>query len=213
MSRPFSTFWLCLLSVPAGPCCADIYGFVDEQGAAHLSTAPLDGRYVLIAKELSATGDAPANPADDARARKPMNDSGIAQARKQYAPLVAQIALEQNVDAALLHAVITVESGYNVRARSRKGASGLMQLMPDTAIRYGVDDVWNPAQNVRAGARLLRDLLVRFGGDLRLALAAYNAGAGAVIASGNRIPAYAETRSYVPRVLEQIDRLRARTAL
>jgi soluble lytic murein transglycosylase-like protein len=112
------------------------------------------------------------------------------------------------VDEALLHAVIAVESGYNARAKSRKGASGLMQLMPHTAQRYGVTDVWNPADNIRAGARHLRDLLGMFDDNINLALAAYNAGAGAVIESGNKIPPYPETRMYVPRVLENYERFR-----
>ena len=89
---------------------------------------------------------------------------------------------------ALLHALITVESGYNPNARSPKGAIGLMQLMPETARRYRVTDIWDPDENLRAGARYLRDLLVMFDQNLSLALAAYNAGEAAVVQYGNKIP-------------------------
>jgi soluble lytic murein transglycosylase-like protein len=122
--------------------------------------------------------------------------------------MIAHVAAEERIDRALLHAVIATESGYDSRARSPKGAVGLMQLMPGTAERYGVRDIWNPQQNLRAGARYIRDLLAMFNDDLELALAAYNAGEGAVIRFGKRIPPFAETRSYVPRVLRQYDRYR-----
>jgi soluble lytic murein transglycosylase-like protein len=123
--------------------------------------------------------------------------------RKHYTPLVSAVARELELDPALLHAVITVESGYNPRARSPKGAIGLMQLMPDTARRYDVADIWDPRDNLRGGARYLRDLLALFNNNLSLALAAYNAGEGAVAQHGNKIPPFAETLSYVPRVLQQ----------
>jgi soluble lytic murein transglycosylase-like protein len=108
--------------------------------------------------------------------------------------------------------VITVESGYNPRARSRKGASGLMQLIPATAKRFGVTNVWNPLDNIRGGARYLRELLGMFNDNMPLALAAYNAGEGAVMRSGNAIPPYPETRRYVPRVLEYYERYRSMAA-
>ena len=102
-----------------------------------------------------------------------------------------------------MHAVIAVESNYNPRAVSRKGALGLMQLMPATARALGVSDPLNALQNIRGGAQHLRQLLDRFANNKSLALAAYNAGAGAVLASGGQIPAYAETRAYVPAVLKR----------
>jgi soluble lytic murein transglycosylase-like protein len=113
------------------------------------------------------------------------------------------------VDAALLHAVISVESGYDQRAISRKGASGLMQLMPATAARYGIRDILDPQDNIRAGAHYLRDLLSMFDNDVELALAAYNAGEQAVIRHGRRLPPYAETRRYVPMVIAHYQRLSA----
>jgi soluble lytic murein transglycosylase-like protein len=125
-----------------------------------------------------------------------------------YADDVYAASRAANVDAALIHAVILVESGYNAAARSEKGAVGLMQLMPDTARRYGVMDPLNPTQNIHGGARYLRDLQLMFNNDLQLVLAAYNAGENAVVKFGNRIPPYAETIAYVPRVMTQYRRLR-----
>jgi len=116
------------------------------------------------------------------------------------------------VDHNLVHAVISAESGYNPTAVSRKGASGMMQLMPDTAKRYGVPNVLNPVDNIYGGVRYLKDLLAMFKGDVRLALAGYNAGENAVIRAGNRIPPYPETEQYVPKVLDFYKKFRARTA-
>lgn len=115
--------------------------------------------------------------------------------------IVAAVAMRHALDPALLHAIVTVESAYNVRALSPRGAAGLMQLLPETARRYGISDLFDPVQNLTAGARYLRDLLALFKQDLALALAAYNAGENAVIRHGNVIPPYPETQSYVPRVL------------
>jgi soluble lytic murein transglycosylase-like protein len=98
-------------------------------------------------------------------------------------------------------AVIVVESGFNPRALSKKGAVGRMQLNPKTAKRYGVKDIYDPEQNIRAGAHYLRDLLARFDGNLELALAAYNAGEDAVERYHRYVPPYPETMSYVPNVM------------
>jgi len=114
------------------------------------------------------------------------------------------------VEPALLHAVVLAESAYNPRAKSPKGARGLMQLMPDTGKRYGVTDLLNPLKNLTAGAKYLKDLLAMFGNDKRLAVAAYNAGEGAVMRNGNAIPPYAETQAYVPKVLEYYESFRSR---
>lgn len=121
--------------------------------------------------------------------------------KAQYDQIVEEIARAHGLDGALLHAVISVESHYNPRAVSRKGATGLMQLMPATAKRYGVSNPFDPTQNLHGGAKYLRDLLTLFNSDVSLALAAYNAGENAVIRNGNRIPPFRETRNYVPRVL------------
>jgi soluble lytic murein transglycosylase-like protein len=103
---------------------------------------------------------------------------------------------------------VTVESAYNPRAKSPKGATGLMQVMPATGKRYGITNLLNPLDNLRAGARYLRDLLAMFDNNLRLVIAAYNAGEGAVMRSGNNVPNYPETKAYVPRVLQHYESYR-----
>ena len=127
---------------------------------------------------------------------------------RPHAGLLAAAARRHGLDPALLHALVTVESGYDARARSPKGALGLMQLMPETARRYGSRDPLDPAQNVAAGTAYLRDLLALFDGELPLALAAYNAGEAAVLRHGRRIPPFAETRDYGPKVLAHYAQLR-----
>ena len=113
--------------------------------------------------------------------------------------LVREAAERHHVDPALVRAVIETESNWNPSARSRKGAMGLMQLIPTTAQRFGVNDAFNPKQNVDAGVRYLKTLLERYNGNLDLALAAYNAGEGAVDRA-HGVPSYRETRNYVHRV-------------
>lgn len=113
--------------------------------------------------------------------------------------LVREAADRHNVDPALVRAVIETESNWNPSAYSRKGAIGLMQLIPTTAQRYGANDAFNPQQNIDAGVRHLKWLLERYNGNLDLALAAYNAGEGAVD-KAHGVPAYKETRNYVHKV-------------
>jgi soluble lytic murein transglycosylase-like protein len=115
--------------------------------------------------------------------------------------LVESIARRERLDPNLLRAVITVESGFKPWARSSAGAVGLMQLMPATARRFGVTDRTDPGQNISGGARYLRELLQLFSGDVRLALAGYNAGEGNVIKHGRRVPPFPETQKYVPAVI------------
>jgi hypothetical protein len=124
-------------------------------------------------------------------------------AGKPFAPLIAAAAAAHGVDLRLVHAVIAAESNYQPRARSRKGAKGLMQLMPATARQYAVKDPYDPEANIGAGVRHLKDLLSRF--DVGLALAAYNAGEATVRQYGG-LPPYAETRNYVARILRQLGR-------
>lgn len=195
----------------SAPAAADIWGFVDEHGLAHVSSYQVDERYYLFKKgPLAPPSTTAPNDTSDIVFLPAAADGKINVAqRRELAPLVGTVAKEHGLDAALLHAVITVESGYNARALSPKGAAGLMQLMPDTASRYAVRNVWDPHQNLRGGARYLRDLMTLFGSDLALALAAYNAGEAAVLQAGNKVPPYAETRSYVPRVLAHYARYRA----
>ena len=122
--------------------------------------------------------------------------------RKLYGTVVKQAAQAHRIPASLLHAIISAESGYNPEAVSRAGAVGLMQLMPATASRYGVKDRKDPIDSIRGGSRYFRYLLDLFDNDIRLALAAYNAGENAVIKYGRRIPPYRETQNYVKRVLK-----------
>lgn len=211
MIRRAYVFGSVLLAFAAAPAQADIYGFVDENGHAHFSDVKIDSRYKLYMKTRPAPAvEAAAAPADAPAPLAAPRSAAIRapKAHAKYADLIARVAKEQQVDPALLHAVITVESAYNPRARSPKGATGLMQLMPDTARRYGTTDLTNPLENLRAGAKYLRDLLGMFDNNLRLVLAAYNAGEGAVARAGNRIPPYPETRAYVPRVLQHYDSYR-----
>lgn len=121
--------------------------------------------------------------------------------------LVAQSAAKYSLDPNLIFAVMRQESGFNPRAMSPKGARGLMQLMPATALRLGVRDIYDPAQNIDGGARYLRFLLDTFNGDVELALAGYNAGEGAVARYGNRVPPYRETINYVQRISAHYTRL------
>ncbi len=117
-----------------------------------------------------------------------------------YDGLIRRAAAREHVDGALVKAVMHVESDFDPHAVSPKGALGLMQLMPDTAQKYGVRDVFDPAQNVRAGVHYLKDLLVKFNYNHRLALAAYNAGVN-VVMRYNGVPPYDETQTYVRRVM------------
>ncbi len=121
-------------------------------------------------------------------------------AARPFADLIATVAADQNVPARLVHAVIETESNYQARARSPKGAQGLMQLMPATARQYGVRNSYDPQANVAAGVRHLKDLMSRM--ELPLALAAYNAGEGTIRRYGG-VPPFPETQSYVSRILKK----------
>jgi len=128
-----------------------------------------------------------------------------------YGSLISDAARRHGVDPALVAGVVESESGFNARATSPAGAKGLMQLMDGTARGLGVTDPYDPAQNINGGTKFLRQLLDRYNGDPRLALAAYNAGGGAVDKYGG-IPPYPETQRYVPRVLAAADRYRGATS-
>ncbi len=126
--------------------------------------------------------------------------SAVSERARAYDDLISEHSKNHGVRADLVRAVMQVESGFNPAARSPKGAMGLMQLMPSTAKQYGVRNAFNPAENVRAGVAYLRELLDRYQNDETLALAAYNAGPGAVQKYGQSVPPYRETRSYVARI-------------
>jgi len=160
-------------------------------------------RAVAEQESLTIVLATPARPrAASIRAADPDLDLPSAADVRRFGPIVARAARAHGVDEALVHAVIFAESSYDPDAISPAGATGLMQLMPATAAQYGVRDLFDPAQNVSGGVRLLRDLLAQFDGNVELALAAYNAGAGAVIRAGNRVPPRPETVAYVPKVID-----------
>jgi len=178
----------------AVPAVADIYKYEDRNGKLYFTDRPMKGGgYRLLwhskTRQKKSTGSR-------------IDIASTERNRRRYTPLIQEIAGKVRLKPALLHAVIKAESAYDPRALSRTGARGLMQLMPDTARRYGVYDSWDPRSNLTGGATYLRDLLIMFNNDLRLALAAYNAGENAVKRFGNKIPPYPETEAYVVRVLE-----------
>jgi len=179
---------------------ADIYRVVDANGRVLFTNIRPVGRYQVYLKEGR-------DPVPQGRRNEGRGYSG--ELRLRYAGYIKEAAHANNVEPALIHAVIAAESGYDLFARSSKGAVGLMQLMPETARRYSVTNRLDPAQNIHGGTRYLRDLLRMFDNDLRLAVAAYNAGEQAVVKYGNRIPPYRETVEYVPRVMAYYRKFRA----
>jgi soluble lytic murein transglycosylase-like protein len=198
-----SAFFLVLvLAVSARIAQADVYRYVDADGAVLFTNVPPDSRYKVYLKEKREKPDPVAQTlASELR----YYDE---EARSRYSRHIFEAARLTKLEPALIHAVISAESGYNPFARSRKGAAGLMQLMPEIAKRYGVKNRLDPAQNIHGGARYLRDLIRLFKNDLQLAVAAYNAGENAVVRHGNRIPPYSETMTYVPRVMNYYKKYR-----
>jgi soluble lytic murein transglycosylase-like protein len=126
--------------------------------------------------------------------------SGFTTGDAKVDSFIVDSGTRNSVDPLLLYAIMHQESTFNPRALSPKGARGLMQLMPQTAVRFGVTSIFDPRQNIEGAARYVRFLLDQFDGNVELALAGYNAGEGAVIKYGNRIPPYSETREYVRRI-------------
>jgi soluble lytic murein transglycosylase-like protein len=172
---------------------ANIYSFKDENGITHFSNLPhLDKRYKLVYRIPQAWTARP-------NAWTPNFPKSIDIGK--LVPVIDNAARTHGVDPRLIHAVIRAESGYNDRAQSTKGALGLMQLIPATAERMGVKNPFDPVDNIFGGTRYLSQLIKMFNGDLELALAGYNAGENAVIRHGNRIPPFAETQAYVPKVM------------
>ena len=159
---------------------------VDENGRAYFTDKPEGSGFKLVMR----------TPKKGTIAYK-----NFQQNRRQLAPLIRQQAREFKVDPALVMAVIHAESAYDKNAVSKAGAVGLMQLMPATAKRFGVHNRTNAAQNVKGGVKYLRYLLEMFQFNLKLALAAYNAGESAVLKYGNNIPPYPETENYVEKVV------------
>ncbi len=157
-------------------CHADIYKYVDEDGVIHLTNISKGDHYKKVMAE------------------------NVVQREASYNQIIRSTSFKYNIDPSLIKALITVESNWDSSAVSRKGAIGLMQLMPETAADMKIINPYDPGQNIEAGTRYLRFMLDRFKGNLKLALAAYNAGPTTVEKSGG-VPAIAETRAYIKKVL------------
>ena len=176
---------------------ADVYKYVDGQGRMHFADKPLHEGYRLVLKSFKARNEPRTRPGSKPR----IDYRAMKKNRQRFTPTIADIARRHGMPAGLLHAVVATESAYDPEAVSRAGAVGLMQLMPDTAKRYGVSNRRDPVKNLNGGTRYLKDLLVRFDNNIELALAGYNAGENAVEKYGNKVPPFEETQTYVRKVL------------
>ena len=193
--RPSTVLGGALLLLASLPAVADIYAYADPAGVVHYSNVPAETAYELVLE----SPPEPTAGGGEASLRVPL--ALINRRAAAYEPIILAAAAANELEPELLRAVISVESAFNPRAVSRSGARGLMQLMPQTARRYGVRDSFDPSQNIHGGARYLRFLVDRFENNLELVVAAYNAGENAVERYGRSIPPYRETRQYVPRVM------------
>ncbi len=195
-----ASVWLALVLVTISPARADIYRYVDENGVVHFTNAPqytnrpAKGGWAFYRKEIRD------NQADG-------KGAASGQLIHSYRDIIRQNARTYGLEEALVKAVIKAESNYNPQSLSNKGAQGLMQLIPETARQMKVNDPFNPAENIRGGSNYLRLMLDQFGGNLDLALAAYNAGPNAV-QRHRGIPPYTETREYVQRVRRYLEQYR-----
>ncbi|MDO9403464.1 MAG: lytic transglycosylase domain-containing protein [Polaromonas sp.] len=212
---------------------ADVWGYVDDKGVAHFSADRLDERYQLFFRGqdsfAAGGGAAPAElsafageGAVSSAPPKLLAFFDISPSYKAVKHLLKDASATHGIDYELLQALIATESGFNTHAVSPKGAVGLMQLIPPTAQRYGVradkhapiqKKLTDPKTNIRAGSSYLRDLIDMFPGQLELAVAAYNAGEGAVQRAGNRIPNYPETKNYVRTVMQLYTHLKPPVAV
>ncbi len=217
---------LALLLAPAAQ--AEVWGWVDAKGVAHFAAEKLDERYELFFRGGESFDTARMGTARDAGATaravsvptappKLIAFFEISPSFKQVKHHLREASKDQGIDYELLKALIATESGFDAGAVSPKGAVGLMQVMPATAQRYGVTGdrklsverkLSDPRTNIKAGTRYLRYLLDLFPGRLELALAAYNAGEGAVQRAGNKVPNYRETQNYVKTVMQLYDMLK-----
>ena len=205
---------LCLGLLPAAH--AEVWGFVDDKGVAHFAAERLDERYELFFRggesfDTTQGLSTPRQVSVPTTPSKLLAFFEISPSYKQVKHHLREAATTQGIDYELLKALIATESGFDAAAVSPKGAVGLMQVMPATAQRYGVvgdrkmpvgRKLADPRTNIRTGTRYLRYLLDLFPGQLELALAAYNAGEGAVQRAGNKVPNYRETQNYVKTVLQ-----------
>jgi len=184
-----------LAAVPLLARAGELYSYVDSDGVLHFSNAPSDGRFRKVTRATEVAGVY--------RTTQTLRSRPIAAASSQqsWVGVVRDAATTNNLPEALILAVIAVESNFDPRAVSEKGAAGLMQLMPGTARDMYVSDVFDPEQNIHGGSRYLRVLANQYGGDLVRILAAYNAGPEAVRRAGGAVPNIPETREYVRKVV------------
>lgn len=223
--RSLLSFLMVSTALLAGaPARADVWGYVDEAGVAHFSAERLDERYQLFFRSGETFDTSrgnrglPAyNPGATGAPPRLLAFFDVSPNYKAVKHLLREASVAQDIDYELLQALIATESGFNTHAVSPKGAVGLMQLMPPTAQQYGVrpdkktpieKKLTDPRTNIRAGSRYLRYLIDLFPGQLELAVAAYNAGEGAVQRAGNRIPNYPETKNYVKTVMQLYSHLK-----
>ena len=232
MLRYLTQYTLLLLVFAMSAAKADVYGYADADGAVYLTDTPTQvsnssqvdssqadtsqadtstpnqQAYELLAvspvDSINIAVSVPAIEAIEFDSKAVISAKGLL-----YKDEVKVAAQDNGLETALLHAVIMTESNYNARAISPKGARGLMQLMPFTAKRFGVNNAYDPGQNIQGGARYLSYLLKLFKNDFSLAVAAYNAGEDAVIQHGNKIPPYRETVNYVGKVMGLYKKLRS----
>ena len=169
---------------------AGIYRYEDEKGVLHFTNCPRDPKFKLYIRE---------SKEDVGEEERPLSGQPTTDF-SHYDSLISEVSKKYRVDFALIKAMIHTESGFNPLAISRKGARGLMQLMPDTAVRMNVSNVFNPRENIEGGVRHFKYLLSLFNDDLRLSLAAYNAGEN-IVSELRSIPPYQETVDYVRKVL------------
>jgi len=179
---------------------ADIYIYIDDSGNQHFSERRVNSKYKLLLR--SETNKAPTTFKNwKEKSYTNIKKGGNKALRKKYHPIIVKAADKYQLEPEFLHAVITAESSYRHEAVSSAGAKGLMQLMPVTVERFGVDDPFDPKQSINAGALYLKKLLKEFK-TKRIALAAYNSGEGTVRRYNSEIPPYPETENYVKKVME-----------
>jgi soluble lytic murein transglycosylase-like protein len=174
---------------------AQLYSWTDASGRLIISDRPQDPDAKTYSVAYVGSATPTQTDSNYGVTRKAVGTRGTA-----YDDLIAEHATKHSLEPGFVKAVIQAESAFNPWARSIKGAMGLMQLMPSTAAAYKVTNAYDPAQNIRAGVAYLKSLLTRFNNDVSLALAAYNAGPGAVKKYGNTVPPYKETRNYVTKI-------------
>ena len=181
---------------------AQIFSGVSESGTVHLSNfSSEEASSVIVSVPLPVIVVGNVTDLIKAPQESLLTPPSAPSLPTAFEPYIAEASAASKLPAGLIHAVIKTESNYNPRALSNKGAQGLMQLMPATAKRFGSTNALDPRDNILAGSRYLRWLLDYFNQNVVLAVAAYNAGEGAVVKAGHKIPPYPETQKYVPKVL------------